>query len=117
MVLADSFDYGSALDQIENELTAMESDFDEAKNLSSQGDHVEAKRVLTKIKMDLTSLKEQLPKIKDAQHQLDTVFQDQLRELSSVYKEMISKKFYFADADILGQIKKFTIKLKRHEVY
>ena len=113
MILADSFDYGSALDQIENELTAMESDFDEAKNLSSQGDHVEAKRVLTKIKMDLTSLKEQLPKIKEAQHQLDTVFQDQLRELSAAYKEMISKKFYFADADILGQIKKIHDKIEK----
>lgn len=113
MILADSFDYGSALDQIENELTAMESDFDEAKNLSSQGDHVEAKRVLTKIKMDLTSLKEQLPKIKEAQHQLDTVFQDQLRELSSAYKEMISKKFYFADIDILGQIKQIHDKIEK----
>ena len=104
-ILADSFEYGAALDTIENDLATMESDFEEAKNLSSQGDHVEAKRVLTKLKMDLTSLKDQLPKITEAHHQLNTVYQDQLRELSSVYKEMISQKFYFADSDVLGKIK------------
>lgn len=105
MVLADSFDYGAALDQIENELTSMESDFDEAKNLSSQGDHVEAKRVLSKIKMDLHALKEQLPKLKKAHHELATVFQDQLRELSAAYKKMISEKYYFDDVDVLAEIK------------
>lgn len=104
-ILADSFDYGSALDQIENELTTMGKDFDEAKNLSSQGDHVEAKRVLTKIKMALTSLKDQLPKIKECQHQLETVFQDQLRELSNTYKKMVSEKYYITEVDVLKEIK------------
>ncbi|HBQ43543.1 septation ring formation regulator EzrA [Lactobacillus acetotolerans] len=105
MVLADSFDYGAALDQIENELTTMENDFAEAKNLSSQGDHVEAKRVLSKIKMTLTSLKEQLPKLKEGRHQLDTVFQDQLRELSTTYKKMVSDKYYISEVNVLDEIK------------
>lgn len=105
-ILADSFDYGSALDHIENELTAMESDFEEAKNLSSQGDHVEAKRVLSKIKIDLNNLKEELPKIKEAHHQLQTVFKDQLDELSSTYKKMVSEKYYIDSIDVLGEIKK-----------
>lgn len=105
MVLADSFDYGAALDQIENELTSMESDFDEAKNLSSQGDHVEAKRVLSKIKMSLSALKKQLPKLKKAHHQLNTIFQDQLRELSAAYKKMISEKYYITEVNVLEKIK------------
>ena len=71
MVLADSFDYGVALEQLENELAAMDSDFDEAKNLSSQGDHVEAKRVLSKIRMDLSNLQEELPKIREGHHQIE----------------------------------------------
>lgn len=105
-ILADSFNYGSALNQLENELSSMESDFDEAKNLSSQGDHVEAKRVLTKIKVALNELKEQLPKIKEAEHQLETVFQDQLSELSDAYKKMISEKFYINKVNVLDEIKK-----------
>ncbi|WP_097550797.1 septation ring formation regulator EzrA [Lactobacillus helveticus] len=90
-VLANSFEYGAAIDQIEDQLASMESDFEEAKNLSSQGDHVEAKRVLSKIRMSLAALQKQLPKIKEGYHQLEVVFQDQLKELSNVYKKISSE--------------------------
>lgn len=106
MVLADSFDYGVALEQLENELAAMDSDFDEAKNLSSQGDHVEAKRVLSKIRMDLSNLQEELPKIREGHHQIESTFQDQLRELSTTYKNMLSEKYYITEVNILEEIKK-----------
>lgn len=106
MVLADSFDYGVALEQLENELAAMDSDFDEAKNLSSQGDHVEAKRVLSKIQMDLSNLQEELPKIREGHHQIESTFQDQLRELSTTYKNMLSEKYYITEVNILEEIKK-----------
>ena len=105
MVLADSFDYGTALDQIEDDLAEMESDFEEAKNLSSQGDHVEAKRVLSKIKIALANLDEQLPKIKAAHHQLETVFQDQLRELADAYRKMLSEKYSITEVNFLNEIK------------
>ncbi|OUP99994.1 septation ring formation regulator EzrA [Lactobacillus gallinarum] len=104
-VLANSFEYGTAIDQIEDQLASMESDFEEAKNLSSQGDHVEAKRVLSKIRMSLAALQKQLPKIKDGYHQLEVVFQDQLKELSNVYKKMLSEKYYITKVDVLSRIK------------
>lgn len=104
-VLAGSFEYGDAIDQIEDQLASMEKDFEEAKNLSSQGDHVEAKRVLSKIRMSLGALQKRLPKIKEAYHQLAVVFQDQLKELSNVYKKMISEKYYITDIDVLARIK------------
>lgn len=104
-VLANSFEYGAAIDQIEDQLASMESDFEEAKNLSSQGDHVEAKRVLSKIRMSLAALQKQLPKIKEGYYQLEVVFQDQLKELSNVYKKMISEKYYITKVDVLSRIK------------
>ncbi|AFR22341.1 septation ring formation regulator EzrA [Lactobacillus helveticus] len=104
-VLANSFEYGAAIDQIEDQLASMERDFEEAKNLSSQGDHVEAKRVLSKIRMSLAALQKQLPKIKEGYHQLEVVFQDQLKELSNVYKKMISEKYYITKVDVLSRIK------------
>ena len=104
-VLAGSFEYGVAIDQIEDQLASMESDFEEAKNLSSQGDHVEAKRVLSKIRMALGALQKRLPKIKEGNHQLEVVFQDQLRELSDAYKKMASEKYYITDIDVLKRIK------------
>lgn len=106
MVLADSFDYGAALDQIESELTEIESDFTEAKGLTAQGDQVEAKRVLSKIKVEISSISEKLPKIKEAHHQLDSVFQDQLSEISDSYKKMMSSKYYITEVDVLEEIKK-----------
>lgn len=108
MVLADSFDYGVSLEEIENELSSMDSDFDQAKNLSSQGDHVEAKRVLSKIRNDLKNLQDELPKLREGHHQIESVFQDQLRELSNTYKNMISEKYYITEINILDEIKKFT---------
>ena len=104
-VLAESFEYGEAIDQIEDQLASMESDFEEAKNLSSQGDHVEAKRVLSKIRMALGALQKKLPKIKEGHHQLEIVFQDQLKEISDAYKKMLSEKYYITDVDVLGRIK------------
>lgn len=104
-VLASSFEYGAAIDQIEDQLASMESDFEEAKNLSSQGDHVEAKRVLSKIRMSLAALQKQLPDIKEGHHQLEVVFQDQLKELSDTYKKMTSEKYYITKVDVLEQIK------------
>lgn len=104
-VLAGSFEYGAAIDQIEDQLASMESDFEEARNLSSQGDHVEAKRVLSKIRMALGALQKRLPKIKEGNHQLEVVFQDQLRELSDAYKKMVSEKYYITDIDVLKRIK------------
>lgn len=104
-VLAESFEYGEAIDQIEDQLASMESDFEEAKNLSSQGDHVEAKRVLSKIRMALGALQKKLPKIKEGHHQLEIVFQDQLKEISNAYKKMLSEKYYITDVDVLGRIK------------
>ena len=113
MVLADSFDYGVALEQLENELAAMDSDFDEAKNLSSQGDHVEAKRVLSKIRMDLSNLQEELPKIREGHHQIESTFQDQLRELSTTYKNMLSEKYYITEVNILEEIKKIHTEINK----
>ena len=105
-VLADSFEYGSALDQIENELTTMENDFSEAKSLTAQGDQVEAKRILSKIKAALANVGCLLPQVREARHQLDQVFQDQLDELSDTYKKMMSSKFYITQLDVLAEIKK-----------
>lgn len=111
-ILASSFNYGPALNQLENKLAEMDSDFEEAKNLSSQGDHVEAKRVLSSIKTALGALRDSLPALKEAHHQLADVFQDQLTELTDAYKEMVSKKYYISSVDVLAKIKEWRQKIE-----
>lgn len=112
-ILADSFDYGVALEEIENRLSAMEEDFAQAKNLSAQGDHVEAKRVLSKIRADLTALKTKLPEVKEDQHDLQTVFADQLDEIAAGYKEMRDAKYGFGSLDVLLEIRQSNDQIDR----
>lgn len=112
-ILADSFDYSVALEEIENRLSAMEEDFAQAKNLSAQGDHVEAKRVLSKIQADLTALKTKLPEVKEDQHDLQTVFADQLDEIAAGYKEMWDAKYGFGSLDLLLEIKQSNDQIDR----
>lgn len=112
-ILADSFDYSVALEEIENRLSAMEEDFAQAKNLSAQGDHVEAKRVLSKIQADLTALKTKLSEVKEDQHDLQTVFADQLDEIAAGYKEMRDAKYGFGSLDLLLEIKQSNDQIDR----
>lgn len=112
-ILADSFDYSVALEEIENRLSAMEEDFAQAKNLSAQGDHVEAKRVLSKIRADLTALKTKLPEVKEDQHELQTVFADQLDEIAAGYKEMRDAKYGFGSLDVLLEIRQSNDQIDR----
>ncbi|MCD9218441.1 septation ring formation regulator EzrA [Lactobacillus delbrueckii subsp. lactis] len=112
-ILADSFDYGVALEEIENRLSAMEEDFAQAKNLSAQGDHVEAKRVLSKIRADLTALKTKLPEVKEDQHDLQTVFADQLDEIAASYKEMRDAKYGFGSLDVMLEIRQSNDQIDR----
>lgn len=112
-ILADSFDYSVALEEIENRLSAMEEDFAQAKNLSAQGDHVEAKRVLSKIRADLTSLKTKLPEVKEDQHDLQTVFANQLDEIAAGYKEMRDAKYGFGSLDVLLEIRQSNDQIDR----
>ncbi|MBT8911401.1 septation ring formation regulator EzrA [Lactobacillus delbrueckii subsp. bulgaricus] len=112
-ILADSFDYSVALEEIENRLSAMEEDFAQAKNLSAQGDHVEAKRVLSKIRADLTALKAKLPEVKEDQHDLQTVFANQLDEIAAGYKEMRDAKYGFGSLDVLLEIRQSNDQIDR----
>lgn len=112
-ILADSFDYSVALEEIENRLSAMEEDFAQAKNLSAQGDHVEAKRVLSKIRADLTALKTKLPEVKEDQHDLQTVFADQLDEIAAGYKEMRDAKYGFGNLDVMLEIRQSNDQIDR----
>ncbi len=114
-VLATGFDYSFSLDQIENQLAEMETDFDSVKNLSAQGDHVEAKRVLSKINMSLNEFSSRLPILKKREIEIKHVFPTQLSELSISYKKMIQEKYRITDIDVLATIKQIHIQISASE--
>ncbi len=104
-ILSNSFKYGNALDQLENRLTELESDFDIVTTLSDEGDHVEAKRVLSRINMNITTLNGLLPKLEKGQQEVRTEFPNQLDEILDVYKQMEADKYNFAEINILADIR------------
>ena len=104
-ILANSFEFGSAFDELEKELTILEENFEAVKNLTNQGDHVEANTVLDQIDNKLTELKDELPQITDYDDELKTVFPPQLDELTSTYKQMRKDKFMINEVDVLTTIK------------
>ena len=105
-ILANSFEYGVALNAIEDILTGLENDFDNVKILTNQGDHVEAKRVLARIASKLADLTKQLEQVRTGWKQLQETFPAQLEELSSVYKKMVADKYCIKEIDVLAEIRK-----------
>lgn len=105
-VLAASFYYGPALEKIEDELSELERHFNNAKNLSAQGDYIEGKRVLEKIDKRLTHLKDLLPRIKKEQNAIQDVYPEQLDELTDAYRKMKVDKLAVSKIDFLEEVKK-----------
>lgn len=112
-VLADSFNYEIALEQLENELQSIESQFESVKNLSAQGDHVEAKRVLNQLSKDLENLKTQLPEIKKYDEELKTTFPSQLDEITRTYKKMKKDKYTINEIDVLETVKNLRSRIEK----
>ncbi|MCF1783205.1 septation ring formation regulator EzrA [Lactobacillus mulieris] len=112
-VLAASFYYGPALEKIEDELSELERHFNNAKNLSAQGDYVEGKRVLEKIDKRLAHLKDLLPRIKKAQNAIQDVYPEQLDELTNAYRKMRVDKLAVSEIDFLEEVKKLQTLLEK----
>ncbi|MDO4912126.1 MAG: septation ring formation regulator EzrA [Lactobacillus sp.] len=105
-VLAHSYKYGVAEEQLEDNLSTMEVDFAESRSLSSQGDHAEAKHTLDSLQVKISEMQKQLPQIEEAQRQLHQVFQDQLRELKRTLIGMQDQGYAFSEDDLNDQIEK-----------
>lgn len=104
-VLANSFKYGAALDQLERNLSLLEEKFEAVKNLSNQGDHVEAKNVLDEIQVSLDKLKDELPNIQIYDDKLKNIFPEQLDEITHTYRKMVKDKYMINEVDMLETIK------------
>ncbi|MCT7875313.1 MAG: septation ring formation regulator EzrA, partial [Lactobacillus iners] len=104
-ILSTSYDYSLALEALEDELHAIGCQFESVKNLTIQGDHVEAKRVLQKIRSAITKLEDELPLVKKTSSELLDIFPEQLTEISTTYKSMLKNKFSIVEIDICSTVK------------
>lgn len=104
-ILTDSYKYGLALDRIEDKLTEIENNFDLISEMTEQGDHVEAKRILKKVNLEISELQNILPIVEKANAEIEIEFPGQLDEISDSYKKMMAQDFNFSGDDILDEIK------------
>lgn len=104
-ILSTSYDYSLALEALEDELHAIGCQFESVKNLTIQGDHIEAKRVLQKIRSAITKLEDELPLVKKTSSELLDIFPEQLTEISTTYKSMLKNKFSIVEIDICSTVK------------
>lgn len=100
LILTKSFTFGPAVDELENRLAALDDEFDQAKKLTSKGDHLEAKKTLANIKEKMAALTDLTKRIPPRYQELVTEFPDQLLEIDKVYRQMLDQHYHFTDPDI-----------------
>lgn len=103
-ILTQSFNYGTAADKLEDELTEIAGLLDKETQLTDKGDHIEASQYLDDVKIKLGLITDQLKVIEPLHHELSDVFPGQIEEINSVYQKLVNQKFNFEE-DIDGLIK------------
>lgn len=117
-VVTQSFTYGPATDQLENELTEVANLLDQEKELTTKGDHIEASQCLDEVKIKLGLINDQLKVIKPLYHDLNEVFPSQIDEIKSVYQKLDKQHYQFNDdivqllSDVQHEIDESNDKLK-----
>jgi len=96
-VLTQSFSYGPATDQLEEELSDIANLLDKEKELTTKGDHIEASQCLDDVKIKLGLITDQLKIIEPLYHDLNEVFPGQVDEIKFVYQKLDKQHFKFTD--------------------
>ncbi|MGY3814808.1 septation ring formation regulator EzrA [Globicatella sulfidifaciens] len=103
-VMNHSFDYGPAIETLEKNLQYLELNFTKYNELTTSGDHLEAKEMLAVIESDLSSLEEILEKIPAMYNQIKNKYEDSIEDLRDGYQKMVESHFKFGDINIPEEI-------------
>lgn len=100
-LLTQSFTFGPALEELENRLSEVERKFTVFSSITSEGDHIEAQKVLDQIKVEIQEMNDYLSVIPEQLEMLEAVFPPEIEELKSGYHELRKEGFLFPDDTIL----------------
>ncbi len=103
-ILTQSFNYGSAAENLEDELSEIAELLDKEAQLTKKGDHIEAGQYLDDVKIKLGLITDQLKVIEPLYHELSEVFPGQIEEINTVYQKLLNQQFNFEE-DIESLIK------------
>ncbi|VDG19175.1 septation ring formation regulator EzrA [Lactobacillus plantarum JDM1] [Lactiplantibacillus mudanjiangensis] len=100
VLLSQNFSFGPSIDQLEDRLANLESDFDNFSQLAKSGDHDAAERVLDQLHHDTSALETDIDQIPPIYKDLVSGFPDQLGELKTGYDQLVAQHFHFEVATI-----------------
>lgn len=103
-LLTQSFSFGPALEQLEQKLTFLETDFSLFSEFTAQGDHIEAKEVLENVNAKTETLDAYITEIPLLLKEINGEFIEQLKEIKTGYDMLIEEDFQFPDDHIEDKI-------------
>ena len=100
-------DYGVALPEMQKKLTQVKNTFDEFERLNKNGDPIEAAKIVQRAEKELETLTELMEAIPPLNNELEVIFVDQIKDLTSGYHRLQELKFKFPKAvgDIAQQLR------------
>ena len=103
-LLAHSFTFGPAIETLEKNLNYMELDFTKFISLTNEGDHMEAKEILSRIEQDLLIMEEVVEKIPELNEKIKTEYEEQVSDLKDGYQRLLDEKYIFEGVDVSAEI-------------
>ncbi|RRG18165.1 septation ring formation regulator EzrA [Weissella viridescens] len=99
LLLSESFQFGPAIDKLEDVLSNLEDEFAEFSRLTERGDHAAAAEIYESLGMETTQLEQRIDQIPALYTNLDTTIKDELVELNATYNRLHDDGFLF-DTDV-----------------
>lgn len=103
-LLTQSFSFGGALESLERRLTYLELDFTKFSELTTSGDHIEAREVLERVAHDTNELNRLIVMIPGQLKTLTVDVADQIEEIKEGYAQLAAEEFVFVGIDIPAEI-------------
>ncbi|MGY3724336.1 septation ring formation regulator [Granulicatella balaenopterae] len=104
-LLAHSVIFGDALESLEKRLSYLELDFTKFNTLTNEGDHLEAKEVLTRIQHEMDEFEHIIEEVPKLLKELETELDEEILDLQDGYTRMVEENYPFGKTDVAGKIR------------
>ena len=105
-LLAHSFSFGEALESLEKRLSYLELDFTKFNTLTNEGDHLEAKEVLSRIEAEMQDFEQIVEEVPKYLKEIEEEYEDQVADLKEGYQKMVEEHYQFPKISIPNEIQK-----------
>ena len=116
-LLAHSFSFGDALETLEKRLSYLELDFAKFNTLTNEGDHLEAKEVLSRITKDMKELEEIIDSVPKYFKEIETTYEEQVVDLKEGYQRMVEEHYLFSKINVDEEIQEIEESIKQAKEY